>query len=71
MDVEDLNKLGGLLFISFLVVFWWVGIWGILEALVRNAVRSWLVGELLIYSTMVILVIIIVFANPSFITYFA
>jgi hypothetical protein len=56
---------------SFLVVFWWVGIWGILEALVRNAVRSWLVGELLIYSTMMLIVIIIVFANPSIITYFA
>jgi hypothetical protein len=53
------------LLLGVLVIFWWAGVWGILEILVQKTKRP-----LLFYSLMVAFVIVVVFSRPELLEHF-
>ncbi len=53
------------LLLGVLVIFWWAGVWGILEILVQKTKRP-----LLFYSLMVGFVILVVFSHPELLEHF-
>jgi len=48
------------LLLGVLVIFWWAGVWGILEILVQKTKQP-----LLFYSLMVAFVVVVVFSKPE------
>jgi predicted membrane channel-forming protein YqfA (hemolysin III family) len=53
------------LLLGVLVIFWWAGVWGILEILVQKTKRP-----LLFYSLMVAFVVVVVFSRPELLEHF-
>ncbi len=53
------------LLLGVLVIFWWAGVWGILEILVQKTKRP-----LLFYSLMVTFVVAVVFSHPELLEHF-
>ncbi len=53
------------LLLGVLVIFWWAGVWGILEILVQKTKRP-----LLFYSLMVAFVVVVVFSHPELLEHF-
>lgn len=51
---------------SFLIIFWWIAIWGLVETLVEMFVKNALVGRLIFYSGMIIVVVGTVLLNPHY-----
>jgi hypothetical protein len=53
------------LLLGVLVIFWWAGVWGILEILVQKTKQP-----LLFYSLMVGFVVLVVFSKPELLEHF-
>jgi hypothetical protein len=53
------------LLLGVLVIFWWAGVWGILEILVQKTKQP-----LLFYSLMVAFVVAVVFSKPDLLEHF-
>lgn len=53
------------LLLGVLVIFWWAGVWGILEILVQKTRKP-----LFFYSLMVAFVVLVVFSNPELLEHF-
>ena len=61
---------GRILFISLLILIWWIGCWGVVETIVHLYVRGSTLKALSIYSFMIFLVIFIVYFNPTLMDHF-
>ena len=66
--MEPSNK--KVLAIGFLVVLWWVGLWGIIELAVQNFSKGSSTKAFFAYVTMVLFVILIVYLNPTVLEHF-
>jgi hypothetical protein len=64
------NNNKNVLAIGFLVVLWWVGLWGIIELGVQNFSKGSSTKAFFAYATMVLFVIMIVYLNPTTIEHF-
>ena len=53
------------LLLGVLVIFWWAGVWGILEILVQKTKQPFL-----FYSLMVGFVVLVVFSHPQLLEHF-
>ena len=56
--------------LGFLIVLWWVGVWGIIETVVQQLVKGSPTKAIFIYGSMVAFVILIIYLNPSIIQHF-
>jgi hypothetical protein len=56
--------------IGFLVVVWWVGIWGIIELAVNYFAKGSSVKELFAYATMVLFVVVMLYIKPVSLEHF-
>jgi len=56
--------------LGFLIVFWWVGLWGIIETVVQQFTRGSATKALLVYGFMVAFVIVIIYLNPGILEHF-
>jgi hypothetical protein len=56
--------------LGFLIVLWWVGVWGIIETLVQHVVKGSVKKALFIYGMIVAFVIIIINHNPGLLEHF-
>jgi hypothetical protein len=50
---------------SFLIVFWWIGCWGLVETFIQPLIQGSSVKALVVYGGMIVTVILIVMANPA------
>jgi hypothetical protein len=57
-------------FVSLLIVIWWIGSWGLIELGVQYFVRGSMKNAVLIYSSMILFVITIVYFNPAVLEHF-
>jgi hypothetical protein len=58
------------LFVSLLIVVWWIGSWGLIELAVQSLTRGSMKNAVLIYSSMILFVITIVYFNPAVLEHF-
>ena len=56
--------------IGFLVVLWWVGLWGIIELAVHNFSKGSSTKAFFAYAAMVLFVIMIIYLNPTVLEHF-
>jgi len=56
--------------IGFLVVLWWVGLWGIIELAVQNFSKGSSIKAFFAYALMVLFVIMIIYLNPTILEHF-
>lgn len=66
--MEPSNK--KVLAIGFLVVLWWVGLWGIIELAVQNFSKGSSTKAFFAYAAMVLFVVIIIYLKPTTIEHF-
>jgi hypothetical protein len=53
------------LLLGVLVIFWWAGVWGLLETLIQKTKQP-----TLSYSLMILIVVLIVFMKPHLLEHF-
>ncbi len=53
------------LLLGVLVIFWWAGVWGLLETFVQKTKQP-----ILSYTLMIVIVILIVFTKPHLLEHF-
>jgi hypothetical protein len=58
------------LFVSLLIVVWWIGSWGLIELVVQSLTRGSMKNAVLVYSFMILFVITIVYFNPTILEHF-
>ena len=63
-------EFGKILLISFLIVIWWIGSWGIVETLIHQYIRGSTMKALWVYGSMILFVITVVYFNPQIIDHF-
>jgi hypothetical protein len=63
-------EFGKILMISFLIVIWWIGSWGIVETLIHQYIRGSTTKALWVYGSMIVFVITVVYFNPHVIDHF-
>ena len=56
-----------ILLIGLLVVIWWIGVWGLIETVLADLIKT---NPLAVYGSMVVFVIIVVLVNPSLLEHF-
>lgn len=61
---------GKLLLISFLVIIWWIGMWGFIETIVQHYIKGSFTKSLLIYGGLIIFVGIFFYTNPNLLDHF-
>lgn len=55
------------LLIGLLVVVWWMGVWGFLETLLHTYIKNM---PLVVYGSMILFVLLIVWARPGLLEHF-
>lgn len=55
----------GILLISFLVVVWWIALWGLIEIVLKSIVGNSVRKSVIAYSLMIAFVLAIVYMYPS------
>jgi hypothetical protein len=56
--------------IAFLLILWWIGVWGFVDTLITMITQNNALKALFAYGTLVILVIIIVSTRPGLLEHF-
>ena len=56
--------------IGFLVVLWWVGLWGMIELAVQNFSKGSSTKAFFVYAALVLFVIMIIYLNPTVLEHF-
>jgi hypothetical protein len=64
MDIQNF------LVIGFLVVIWWVGLWGMIEIAIHEFARGSVKKAFFVYASMVSFVILIILTNPTITEHF-
>jgi hypothetical protein len=59
-----LNQPSEILLIAFLIVVWWVGVWGLLETLLHQYIKGSFTKAICVYTLLIVLVISIVWSRP-------
>jgi hypothetical protein len=54
-----------ILFISFLVVIWWIGLWGIIEIMLKRLIGNSESKYIVAYFLMIVFVLAIVYLYPN------
>ena len=57
-----------IILISLLIVLWWIGLWGLIETILHQYIKTY---PIFVYSSMIILVLAIVYFNPTLLEHFA
>jgi hypothetical protein len=53
-----------------LVVFWWIGIWGLVELLIQKFTRGSFVKGLFAHAFILVAVLLILYYEPDLVEYF-
>ena len=56
-----------ILLTGLLIVIWWIGIWGLIETLLADLIKT---NPLAVYGSMVAFVLIVVWVKPSLLEHF-
>ena len=59
-----------ILLIAFLVVLWWIGVWGFVETLLHQVIKGSTTKALLLYSSLIATVLAIVWMKPHLLDHF-
>ena len=51
---------------SVLLIFWWIGVWGITDTVIHMVFKGHTMKELGVYIGLVSLVLFVIFVNPEF-----
>ena len=54
-------------FYSFLLVLWWIGIWGTADTLIHLYFKGQTMKELAVYFSFISIVLFVIFVHPEFI----
>ena len=57
--------MSNILLISFLVVVWWIALWGLIEIVLKSIVGNSVRKSVIAYSLMIAFVLAIVYMYPS------
>ncbi len=52
---------------SFLLILWWIGVWGIADTVIHLVFKGHTMKELGVYILFVLIVLSVVFVNPEFV----
>jgi hypothetical protein len=52
---------------SFLLILWWIGVWGIADTVIHLVFKGHTMKELGVYILFVLIVLTVVFVNPEFV----
>lgn len=52
-------------FYSFVLIIWWIGVWGIADTLIHHVFKGHTMKELGVYIAFVTLVLFLVFVHPE------
>jgi hypothetical protein len=52
---------------SFLLILWWIGVWGIADTVIHLVFKGHTMKELGVYVAFVGIVLTVVFLNPEFV----
>ncbi len=55
---------------SFIVILWWVGIWGLSETVMSYFVKNSLVSRFAIYTGLLLVVLFAIWSEPDIIEHF-
>lgn len=64
------GETGDILFVALLLVVWWVGLWGLIETILHTIIKGSTQKAILIYSSLVLSVLVIVYAKPQLLEHF-
>jgi len=53
------------LVVSFLIILWWIGIWGFVETIAHQYIKGSPIRALAVYASIMVFVIVIVNVYPS------
>lgn len=56
-----------ILLVGFLVVVWWMGVWGLIETVLADSIQK---HPLFVYGSMVVFVMILVWIKPQLLEHF-
>ena len=56
-----------ILLIGLLVVIWWMGVWGFLDTVLQPWIKN---SPLTVYGSMILLVLLVVWARPGLLEHF-
>ena len=56
-----------ILLIGLLIVIWWIGVWGLVETLLADLIKT---NPLAVYGSMILFVILIVWTKPGLLEHF-
>lgn len=59
-----------ILVVSFLVVVWWIALWGLIEIVLKSIVGNSVRKSVIAYSLMIAFVLAIVYMNPGMVERF-
>lgn len=54
----------------FLVLLWWIGMWGLIDLLIQKFTRGNFVKSVIAYSSIIGVVLVILSMNPEMIEFF-
>jgi hypothetical protein len=64
------EKTSDILFIALLIVLWWIGVWGLIETLLHTFIKGSTHNAILVYSSLIAIVILIVWTKPQLLEHF-
>jgi hypothetical protein len=56
--------------ISFIIILWWVAVWGFLDTLLHSLIKGSKTKALFIYGTLAITVLALVYLRPELLEHF-
>ena len=59
-----------ILLIALLLVLWWIGVWGLVETILHHFIRGSTQKAILMYSSIIVVVLVIVWAKPTLLEHF-
>lgn len=59
-----------ILFIAFLLVLWWIGVWGLVETLLHQFIKGSASKALFVYSSLIATVLAVVYIKPQLLEHF-
>jgi len=65
-----LMSMSNILFISFLVVVWWIALWGLIEIVLKSIVGNSVEKSVIAYGLMIAFVLVVIYNNPHIVERF-
>jgi len=65
-----LMSMSNILFVSFLVVVWWIALWGLIEIVLKKVVGNSVEKSIIAYGLMIVFVLVIIYNNPHMVERF-